>query len=290
MSVGWGDTQDVAQAAADKLRQEVAPTGCTRGAPARFRSTSTEPASSSRRSSAPVARRGRRAAVGGTLAKLDDKIDELTLRLEEARQELHRAEERVQTAPDIDARTLADWIAAGERGKRPDATLYERQRERDAASLTIEARQRTLDEALEERLGYVEKHREAMLRDARADVEAARDRLRRHVEQLPALRQDLLDARDLLSWTAIYPDEPEAFGFSTALALGLQEPVKRTLETKARIEFGRVIAALEADADALADRHGDKVQRALGTAPPAHPSPKPCGTRTRSTRRGSGRS
>jgi hypothetical protein len=40
---------------------------------------------------------------------------------------------------------------------------------------------------------------------------------------------------------------------------------------RARIEFGRVIAALEADADALADRHGDKVQQALGTAPPRTP-------------------
>jgi hypothetical protein len=117
-----------------------------------------------RRSSRPKSRRWR------GLAKLDDKIDELTRRLENARQERQRAEERVQGAPEADARSLAAWIAGGERGKRPEATVYERQRELDAAQLTLEALQRTLDEALEERVQYVERHRETMLADAQKDV------------------------------------------------------------------------------------------------------------------------
>ncbi len=137
--------------------------------------------------------------------------------------------------------------------------------------LTLDALQRTLDETLEERLQYVERHREKMLADAQKDVEDARERLLAHVRALPALRQELLDARDLLSWTATYPEPAEQYGFPSALALGLRAPVEGTLETKARIDFGRVVAALEADADTLADKHHAQVQQVLGTAPPRTP-------------------
>ncbi len=234
MSPAWGDQPDLAEAAAQKLRQDVALERLhTRGTGsflldqerAKVELTEEERA---RRSSRPKSRRWR------GLGKLDDKIDELNRRLENARQERQRAEERVQGAPEADARSLAAWIAGGERGKRPEATLYERQRERDAAQLTIDALQRTLDELLEERLQYVERHRDKMLADAQKDVEARRARLLAHVQELPALRQELLDARDLLTWTATYPDQAEQYGFPTALALGLREPVERTLETKAR--------------------------------------------------------
>jgi hypothetical protein len=271
MTAGWGDRPDVTEAAAEKLRQEVARdrlhTRVTGSLPldvdrAKIELTEEERV---RRWSRPKSRRWR------GLGKLDDKIDELTRRLEVARQERNRAEERVQAAPEADARSLAAWIAGGERGKRPEATLYERQRERDAAQLTVDALQRTLDEALEERLRYVERHRGTMLSDARKDVEARRARLLAYLQELPALRQELLDARDVLTWIATYPDHAEQYGFPTALALGLREPVERTLETKARVDVGRVVAALEADADALAERYHAQVQRVLGTAPPRTP-------------------
>lgn len=255
----WGDQPDATEAAAWKLREDVARERLER---AEFEFTEEERA---RRATRPKSRRWR------GLEKFDDKIDELTRRLDHARQERHRAQERVRGAPEIDARTLADWIAGGERGKRPEATLYERQRELDAAQLTLDALQRTRDEALEERLRYVERHRDKMLSDARKDVEARRERLLAHVRALPELRDGLLEARETLTWVATYPELPEAFGFATSLALGLREPVERTLETKARIDFGRVVAALEADADALADKHHVQVQRALGTAPPRTP-------------------
>ena len=265
----WGDRPDVTEA--EKLRAEVAldrlHTRATGSLPldverAKAELTEEERA---RRSSRPKSRRWR------GLAKLDDKIDELSSRLENAPQERQRAEERVRGAPEADARSLAAWLADGERGKRPEATLYERQRERDAAELTLDALQRTLDEALEERLRYVKRHRDKMLSDARKDVEATRGRLLAHVRELPALRQELLDARDILTWAATYPDHAAQYGFPTALALGLRAPVERTLETKARIEFGRVVAALEADAEALAEKHHGQVQRALGITRPRTP-------------------
>ena len=97
---------------------------------------------------------------------------------------------------------------------------YQRQRERDAAQLTLDALQRTLDEVLEERLQSVARHRVKML-DAQKDLEGRPARLLAHVQGLSALRQELLDARDLLTWTAPYP-EP------AALALGLRAALKQT--------------------------------------------------------------
>ena len=110
-----------------------------------------------------------------------------------------------------------------------------------------------------------------MLADARKDVEARRERLLAHVRELPALRDELLDAREVLAWTATYPEQVEQFGFPSNLALGLREPVERTLETAAQVDFGRVVVALEADAEALAERYHVQVMQALGTAPPRTP-------------------
>jgi hypothetical protein len=50
--------------------------------------------------------------------------------------------------------------AIGEKGDRPQPTLPDRERERDACRLLVEAAESELDRALAERLVYVEKHRE----------------------------------------------------------------------------------------------------------------------------------
>jgi hypothetical protein len=206
------------------------------------------------------------------LAKLDDKLDGLHLRLEDARRNLQEAEQVVQAAPDTDARTLAAWLSNGERGKRPAATVPERERERDAARLIVEALQLEVDRVLEERREHVERHRNRMVKDARRDVEGARERLAAHISQLPELRETLLEARELLRWVASFPEQAESFGYPPALALGLREPVKQTLATTAQVEFRRVVAALEADAAALAEQLGPTVKERLGLAP--RPTPE----------------
>jgi hypothetical protein len=77
-----------------------------------------------------------------------------------------------------------------------------------------------------------------MIDDARRDVEEIRGGVLEKLRELPALREDLLAARDLLLWVAAFPEPAESFGFSTATALGLREPVERTLKTKAMVEYG----------------------------------------------------
>ena len=111
-----------------------------------------------------------------------------------------------------------------------------------------------------------------MVKDARRDVEDARARLAAHIGQLPELRETLLAARDNLRWVASFPEQAESFGFPPALALGLLAPVKETLGTTARIEYRGVVAALEADAAALAEQLGPTVKERLGLAP--RPTPE----------------
>jgi hypothetical protein len=74
-----------------------------------------------------------------------------------------------------------------------------------------------------------------------------------------------------LSGAASFPGPVETFGFVTALALGLQEPVRRTLQTTARLEYAAVVEALEEDAAALASRFARETMERLGTAPPRTP-------------------
>lgn len=72
------------------------------------------------RSSRPRNRRWR------ALEKFEREIDRLTQRQAEASARVQEAEATLASAPDDDARTLAKWLAGGEKGERPAATMYER--------------------------------------------------------------------------------------------------------------------------------------------------------------------
>ncbi len=218
-----------------------------------------------RRSSHPRTRRWR------ALDKLDAEIDHLNAKHADAMARLQVAEQTLSDAPEQDAKSLAAWLAAGERGKRPEATLYERERERDAARLLVEAVQTQVDEALERRLRHVERHRPKMLEDARTDVDAARAKLVAKVAELPPLREDLLAARETLLWAASFPEPDASFGFPSAVALGLRAPVEETLQTKALIDYSKLVLALGRDAEALASAFSREQAERLGIAKPGTP-------------------
>lgn len=198
------------------------------------------------------------------LSRHDDEIDRLNAKLADASARVQEAEAAVRDAPTEDAQSLASWIAGAERGKRPEATLPERTRERDAALLLVEAVQVELDRALERRLRHVEANRSKMLDDARSDVKAAQADLLELVSKLPELRGRLVVARATLLWTSSYPDPDPGFGSTHALALGLRKPVEETLQTSAQLPFDRVVAALERDAEALAEAFSTEQSDRLG--------------------------
>lgn len=203
---------DVVDTAAAKLREDVAAERLhVRGIgalpvnreAASFELTAERRASSGSR---PTSRRWR------ALDKYDQEIDRAHERHADALKTLEEAEERVRRAPEDDAATLADWLASGEKGERPVASLYERERDRDAARLLVAAIERETDALLDNRREHVEKHRAKMLEDARKDLDAVRDALLAKVAELPALRQQLADARATLEWVAAFPDQPARTG------------------------------------------------------------------------------
>ena len=150
--------------------------------------------------------------------------------------------------------------------------MYERTRERDAARLLVEARSVELDQALDKRLRFIQKNRRRMLADARKDVDREQAQLNELVSRLPALRQRLLDARDTLLWAASFPDPVEAWGHPTAVALGLQEPVRRVTHSNARVEFESLVRLLDVDAEVLASRFSaDPAQDGRGRRRAARP-------------------
>ncbi len=200
-----------------------------------------------------------------SLEKLDLAVDRAKQRQADAGARLQDAEAVLARAPEDDARALADWLAGGEKGSRPPAALYERERDRDAAKLLVEAAMLEVDRALERRLQHIERHRPQMLKDARRDIADARQRLSAHAQELPALRQALLDSRETLLWLASYPERSESFGFTAAAALGLREPIRRALGTDgARVEYAGLVQALDEDATAIAETFGPAQQKALG--------------------------
>jgi hypothetical protein len=128
-----------------------------------------------------------------------------------------------------------------------------------------------LDALLERRRQHVESNRKKMLSDARRDVDGARARLLAHVRELSGLRQTLLDARATVEWVASFPEPVTAYGFTSAVAIGLREPLEQTLGTRSRVEYASLMDALRADADALAEAFGPELGRELGLVPPATP-------------------
>ena len=118
------------------------------------------------------------------LAKLDDNVDAARARVQDAYMRVTQASDALARAPEEDAASLAVWIAGGERGPRPEAKIYERQRDVDAGKRLVAAAEKELDRVLEERKRYIEKHRETLITDARRDVDEARRRLEGQVAQL----------------------------------------------------------------------------------------------------------
>jgi tetratricopeptide (TPR) repeat protein len=190
------------------------------------------------------------------LDKLDQEVDRNISRQQDASRQLTEAEARLAEAPADDAATLAAWLAEGEQGERPAATVYERTRDRDAAALLVEAVGLELDQALEARLRFVEKNREKMLAEARRDIDKARRRLQEAVSHLPVLREELLAARETALWCATFPDPLQSYGFGTT----------------ARVEYGNLVQLLTTDAEVLASRFSADQSRRLGESVHADPT------------------
>jgi excisionase family DNA binding protein len=155
------------------------------------------------------------------LAKIDDEIDAIQHRHADALARVTEAELALADAPRVDADSLASWLAGGEKGVRPDATLPERRRELDASKRLVDALVVELDRKLAQRVEYVQRNRERMADDARHDRERATERLQHAIAELAEARATAVNAVGVEVWVLAYPgDEVNASRLRTELMRG----------------------------------------------------------------------
>lgn len=206
------------------------------------------------------------------LSRFDEEHDALLQRQAEAVRRLGEAEVALERAPQDDAAAFARWLAGDEKGEKPRSSLQDRTVERDGCRAYADGIQLEIDKLLQRRVDHVESNRRKMVDDARKDVEAARAKYDELTRALPAARDALIEAREVLVWAAVFPEPVHPFGNPANVGLGLAAVMKETLGTNAQIEFNRVLALLDRDAQALADEVSGQAKLALGTAGPRVPT------------------
>jgi hypothetical protein len=141
------------------------------------------------------------------LAGFDEKVAALSARLGEANARILDLQSQRQGAPERDTERLAQWHLEGARGQRPEpeAGTFE-QAIRDAEA-DRDGLQRAVDQVLDEKAAWVERHREKLVSDAAGETATARLEYEQAIEALEAARATLIDARLTELWALTFPSE-----------------------------------------------------------------------------------
>ena len=128
------------------------------------------------------------------LHAFDERLAEIDARQARANDELAELRERLAQAKREDSQALADWIAAGEKGARPEPTvpklerrIAEREADRDAANAAS-------DRVLKEKAAFVERHRKRLVQEADRATQDAAVRYTAAIRARPASRRRALAA------------------------------------------------------------------------------------------------
>lgn len=190
------------------------------------------------------------------VAAFDERVETIQRKQETLRVEAAMLRAGLATAEQADTERLAGWLDSGGRGDRPEPEVARIEQELERIDQDIRALDRLVDEALDQKVSHVDKHRRKLTREAAAEVERAHRRYTDAQHVLEQARTDLLEARRTQRWAEYYPD-----GQATTdtirppmLAGGLLNPVRRTLGITTQLAFDAILAALEADANTLRDR------------------------------------
>lgn len=200
------------------------------------------------------------------LAAIDERVAELDRGAAEANTTLADLRERRRTAPEHDAAAMADWIARGEKGRRPEPTAPRLDEAIAEAERRLAGFEAAAAEALEQKVRYVQKHRKRLAREADAQVEATRQRYRQAVAEAEAARDELVETRRTAVWARLYPHQSLNSAVSNAIAGGRRKPCEAA-GIGEPIQPGRVFRLLEADADWAAAAVSQDQAQALGVQP-----------------------
>lgn len=195
--------------------------------------------------------------------EFDRRAGELEQRAAAAAEELRMAMEERNAAPERDARARAAWIAAGERGGKPDPSGPELDRRSEDLERERDGLRAAADAVLAEKAGFVEKHRGRLVRDADAHVTKLRGRYERLVADLATTRTALLEARSATVWAAVYPDRSAGATPPATVAGGVRRVLERA-GIAGQVDAGRIFELLREDAGYLARALTQEQAEAMG--------------------------
>lgn len=195
-----------------------------------------------------------RRALGSDLDRLDEQIAELEQRQRAAGEDVNELRQRLANAPTTTAQALAAWELSGQQGERPaphaptlEAQLVDVEATRDGLEAAV-------DELLERKAAFVERHRDRLVADADREVDAAYQHMVALVDELQGAREELVTRRSVQLWTSLYPDPTAAHQPQFAMLVGgLAKPTRAAIGVETRIDASRLLDLLRADAEHLRD-------------------------------------
>lgn len=195
--------------------------------------------------------------------KLEVRAAALDQRAQEASANLQRLHGERQIAPDRDARRLADWIAAGEKGKRPEPLGPELDRQIEQAERERDAFQQAAGDVLEKKFRYVERNRKRLIAEADERVDKAARQYEELIEQLAAKRAELADVRYDAVWASIYPARAASAAPPDTIVGGNRKTLERASVT-AQVRPEALCELLRADAAYLEASVTEEQAKELG--------------------------
>lgn len=202
------------------------------------------------------------------LAQFDERVGKLQIRQGETQTRVQELRTERANAPQADAAALASWELAGRNGARPepraerlDREIADLERERDGLQLAAE-------QVMERKATFVVTNRKRLVRVADRACAEAHAKVLRLVDELQAAREALAELRQTAVWASLYPHETAAAAPQASLfAGGLAQPALDAFGASQRVEIGRLLAGLRADAD-WAARAATPEQHAVMTGSP----------------------
>ncbi len=203
-------------------------------------------------------RRNRSARV----AEIDQTVARLEMRQLELDAELRELQERRVNAPGEHAVRLSTWELAGRKGPRPDPTVAALDEQIRDCQAEIDGVLLAISQTLEQKAAFIEKHRGRLVKEAEAEVAAARERLVGLLDSIAPARQELIEAREALAWFATFPDSvPGETPEANLLGGGLLR-VSEVLGVRHQLRHRDVLTALARDAEWLSAKPAERGSRA----------------------------
>jgi len=184
------------------------------------------------------------------IAAFDERVAELEQRQAAVADELRELRDRELAAPATDAERLAAWHLEAEKGPRPEPELPAVKERIEQRQADWEAFTRATQQVLDEKAGFVAKHRGRLVTEADDQTAEAHRRYLDLIDQAAEARQDLFLKRRAAVWARLYPSQESAFDVADTFAGGRAKPLK-AMGVGALVAAERVLDALKADADWL---------------------------------------